>query len=139
MRLFLNRPESLFSDFDRLFGQTTWPALREDTYFKAPVDVEETATHYVMNVDVPGFRKEDIKIEARDSLLHISGERKVAADSDAERKYHLRERAVGRFERSFRLGHGVDWNGIEARFENGVLSVTVPKAESAKPRAIEIR
>jgi len=133
MKLFFNHlpatTDSLLADFGRLATRTY--------AVDPPADIEETATHYALSLDVPGFAKEDIRIEVKDGLILFSGERKEKVE-ESDRQYHLRERPAGRFEKSFRLGAGVEGAGIKATFENGVLRVTVPKTESAKPRTIAI-
>ncbi|NUN05158.1 MAG: Hsp20/alpha crystallin family protein [Bdellovibrio sp.] len=95
--------------------------------FAAPAyDVQENEQHYLIETDLPGVKKEDIKIDLHESVLTITGERK--RDGKAES-----------FKRSFSVPDNVDLEKIEAQHENGVLSVYLPKGAAAKPRTIEIQ
>ncbi len=102
--------------------------------FSPAADLEETETHFVLDFDLPGVKKEDIQIEVRDRNLHVSGERKFEKKS----KTHS-ERFAGKFERVWALPEGVEADKVEAAFSDGVLTVKVPKAEAAKPRVIKIQ
>jgi len=114
---------------DRMFDQTF-----EDTAgFHPASDVEETNTHYVMSVDLPGVAKKDINIEVKDNQLYISGERK-----SEKRERGFSERYYGKFHRTFTLPTEVEVDKIEAHYQDGVLTVALPKAESVKPRQIKI-
>jgi HSP20 family protein len=88
---------------------------------------------------MPGVRKDDIKIEVQGTQLIISGERqREMRDADGETVLR-HERAYGKFERTFVLPSSIDVDKIEAHYENGVLNVALPKAESAKGRTIQIQ
>lgn len=129
---------SQFDDFFREFERDFAPALSTKTSFGdfAPaLDIEEKDDNYFVTVDLPGLKKEDIKIDLQNSVLTISGER--TREMKGEGRYS--ERAYGRFQRSFTLPQQVDVEKIEARFEDGVLHVTLPKAETAKARAIKVQ
>lgn len=108
-------------------------AFDEETYFQPACELEETDSHYVLNVDVPGIPKKDIQIEFKDNQLYVSGERK------SEKKgATFSERSYGKFQRVFTLPKDVNSEKIEARYVDGVLTLEIPKAESAKPRLIKI-
>ena len=94
----------------------------ETPAFRPVVDVEETETHFMVSLDVPGVSKKDITIELRDNELLISGERK----------------SHGKFQRVLTLPTGIETDKIEAEHRDGVLTVALPKSESAKPRRIKI-
>ena len=96
-------------------------------------EIEETDKFFVMNFDLPGVNKEDLNIEVNDGVLTLKGERKKEV-----KKGTYSERFYGAFERSFTLSDGVNADKIEAHFENGVLQVTLPKAEIKAGRKIEI-
>jgi HSP20 family protein len=100
-----------------------------------PADIRETADAYVLEIDVPGLSERDIEVVLENGELTLRGERKPAEGAS----YSCRERAMGRFERSFRLADDVDSKRIEASAKNGVLTVKLPKAEQAKPRSIEVK
>src|SRR6185437_8078466 len=102
------------------------------------VDVLEGKDKITVNAEVPGFRREDLDVSVHENNLIISGERKA----DEERKdgeFHRSERFYGRFHRSISLPFSVDNSKIEARYRDGVLTVTLPKSEQAKARQIEVK
>jgi HSP20 family protein len=126
-------------EFDRIFDDWT-PARRGvgvDATFSPACDVEEAEDHFLLSLEMAGMKREDIKVEVRDSQLFVSGERK--AESSARPNAELyRERRFGRFSRGIALPAGIDPDQIEASYQDGVLRLLVPKAESAKPRQIQI-
>ena len=92
------------------------------------VDVSEYDDHYEFVAEVPGLKKDEIKVSLEDSVLTLSGE-KQSEIKDEKKNYHRIERVFGTFERSFRLPKEIQTENIHAKHENGVLTVTVPKAE----------
>ena len=102
-----------------------------------PVDIQETPEGYKLLAELPGLTKDDINITLENNVLRLSGERKFEKDVKKE-SYHRVERTYGTFSRAFALPQQVQAEGVQAGFENGVLTVMVPKAEQAKPRKIEI-
>jgi HSP20 family protein len=102
-----------------------------------PVDIQETDDSYRIHAELPGLTKDDIQITLENNVLRLSGERKFEKDVKEE-NYHRIERTYGTFSRSFALPTLVSSDKVEAKFENGVLSILVPKAEQAKPRHIAI-
>jgi HSP20 family protein len=102
--------------------------------FNPPCEVDEQDDHFFISVDLPGISKDEVKVEVVDDRLVISGERK----SD-KKNARATERYYGRFERAFTLPTNVESEKIEARFENGVLELAIPKAERAKPRTVQIQ
>jgi HSP20 family protein len=141
-------PESdlLRSPFDRLFNQmlqSAWgpQAGAEGVSGRAwspAVDVKETQDALQFHVELPGLKKEDVEITIENNILTIAGERKFEKETKDE-NYHRLERSYGAFSRSFTLPTGVRSEQVEAKFENGVLAVTLPKQEESKPRKISIR
>lgn len=125
--------------FDRWFG--TWSRGGEPTAAWLPVvDVRETPDELLVQAELPGLSKDDVDVRVENGVLTISGERKqefVQGKEDGD--YHLVERRYGRFERSFTLPRTVDPEKVEARFENGVLGISVPKVATAKPRQVKIK
>jgi HSP20 family protein len=103
--------------------------------FLPAVDIWEDDQQVVIALDIPGCKPEDLSAEAVDGQLVVSGERAVT--DDATRRYRS-ERWQGRFVRSFTLPQGIDGGSISATYEDGVLTVTLPKPEQAKPKSIEI-
>ena len=101
------------------------------------VDILETPQHYEIQLDLPGVKSDQVQVELEENTLKISGE-KVRAQNENE-TYRYKERVTGVFARQFRLPEDANVNSIQARFENGVLSLTIQKQEQAKPRRIEIQ
>ena len=102
-----------------------------------PVDIQETEDAYRLVAELPGLTKDDINITLENNVLRLSGERKFEKDVKKE-SYQRIERTYGVFARSFALPSQVNSEKVQAAFENGVLTITVPKAEQAKPRKIAI-
>lgn len=130
----------LQNEVDRLFDGY-WPTRSngdEPTTMWSPrVDVTETEDAYHVHLDVPGIPKESIEINYQDGSLTVSGERKASEKSEEE-SYIRVERTFGRFFRSFSLPKTVQSEHISASYDNGVLSILVPKAEESKPRRIQV-
>jgi HSP20 family protein len=102
-----------------------------------PVDIQETEDAYQLHAELPGLTRDDINITLENNVLRLSGERKFEKEAKKD-SYHRIERTYGAFTRAFTLPHQVEAEGVQATFENGVLTITVPKAEQAKPRKISI-
>ena len=136
----------LRTPFDRLFNQmlqSGWGAQPgtegvSDRAWTPAVDVKETQDALQFHVELPGLKKEDVEITIENNVLTIAGERKFEKETKDE-NYHRLERSYGAFSRSFTLPTGVRSEQVEAKFENGVLAVTLPKQEESKPRKISIR
>ncbi|XP_011044573.1 PREDICTED: 18.1 kDa class I heat shock protein-like [Populus euphratica] len=114
---------------------------RENSAFvNTRIDWKETPEAHVFKADLPGLKKEEVKVEIEDDrVLRISGERSVEKE-DKNDTWHRVERSSGRFSRRFRLPENAKMDQVKASMENGVLTVTVPKEEVKKPelKAIEI-
>ena len=102
------------------------------------VDIYETASHeIVLKAEAPGLRREDIDLTVENNTLTIRGERKKD-EGISEDRYHRVERSYGNFARSFAVPNSFDTDKINAGFKNGVLTVSLPKKEAAKPRQVKI-
>ncbi|XP_055836352.1 17.8 kDa class I heat shock protein-like [Solanum dulcamara] len=116
-------------------------SVRETSAFaNARIDWKETPQAHVFKVDVPGIKKEEVKVEVEEGgILQISGERSKEQEEKND-QWHRMERSSGKFVRRFRLPESVRMGEIKAAMENGVLTVTVPKEEEKKPevKAIDI-
>ncbi|RAL20499.1 heat-shock protein Hsp20 [Lujinxingia litoralis] len=110
---------------------------REGTYFRPVVDIYETSKALTLLADVPGTAAEDFEIDLRDNLLTITGSVHQLDTSRWQPLYS--EYRIGHFMRQFRVGQQIDQTKISAEINDGVLKLTLPKAESAKPRKIEVR
>ena len=106
--------------------------------FAPAVDVKETDTEIVVKAEVPGMDAKDINISVTGEVLTIKGEKKAERE-EKEENYHLIERSHGSFSRSLVLPAAVDMDKIEAKYDKGVLTVSCPKREEVKPKAIEIK
>ncbi len=125
------------NEFDRLLERTEGADLT--SAWSPVVDIREEKDALVLNAELPGLKSEDVSASVESGVLTISGEKKrVTEEGDENASYHVVERSYGRFERSFRLPQSVDSAKVQAAFENGVLTVTLPKAEEAKPRRLDI-
>ena len=129
-----------FKDFP--FPTSLSTASRENSAFvNARIDWKETPAAHVFKADLPGLKKEEVKVEVEDDrVLQIRGERNVEKE-DKNDTWHRVERSSGKFMRRFRLPENVKMDQIKASMENGVLTVTVPKEEVKKPdvKGIEIK
>jgi HSP20 family protein len=102
------------------------------------LDISERKDAYLVTVELPGLKPEDLDITLEDGLLTIQGERQFTSES-SEQQFHRVERRYGAFRRSITLPAHVTAEGIQASFEDGVLQILVPKAEEAKPKRIQVR
>lgn len=102
------------------------------------VDVIENADNFVVKASVPGINPDDLEITLNNNVLTIKGEVKEEKDVE-EARYHLRERRYGSFTRSFTIPSNVKAEEIQANYNQGVLSLTLPKAEEAKPKRIAVK
>ena len=135
---FYSEIDRLFTEFVRpnsLLGHWVGEGLRDA--WVPPVDVRETDNSYVFAAELPGLTKDDVEITLEDNLLTLSGERELGEKSEDE-NYPRVERSHGKFSRSFSLPSQVDNSKVAASFQDGVLTIEVPKSEQAKPRKIEI-
>jgi Molecular chaperone (small heat shock protein) len=128
-----------FDDFDRIVESFLRPTYARSVNFQPSCDISESKDHYLVSFDMPGVKKEDIKIDVQENNLIISGERQREMKEQNQEGAFYNERSYGKFERTFVMPKSVDVERIEAHYENGVLNVALPKAETAKPRTIQIQ
>ena len=123
--------------WNRFLGETSRPSIFSRQW--APtVDVSETKDNVILKAEVPGLEAKDVDVSISGDVLTIKGEKKKEEEQKNEH-YHYRERYSGSFQRSFRLPVSVKSEKAEATFKDGVLVVTLPKAEEAKPKRIELK
>jgi len=125
MRLFQDSVNRLFSEPN---GHRPWVP---------PVDIQEAENELVVKADLPDLEMKDIDVRMENGTLTLRGERKFEAQK-AEGGWHRVERSYGTFERAFTLPDTVNPEGVKADYKNGVLTVTLPKKEVAKPRQIKV-
>lgn len=102
------------------------------------VDIIENATDYLVRAELPGIDKKDVRITVQNDVLTVRGEKKQESEKKGE-NHHRVERSYGVFQRSFTLSSSIMSDRIEASYDNGVLTITLPKAEEAKPKEIEVK
>ena len=124
---------------DRLFDDAfTRPLSIRDGWTAPAIDMYQTDDEIVVKASLPGFKADDVQINITGDVLTLRGEMKHE-DEKKEKAWHLREQRWGSFERSVALPTNVVADRANADFENGVLTITLPKAEEAKPRTISVK
>ena len=126
--------------FNRMFDtplQNFLSAEARPGLFAPEVDITGTDNEITITADLPGIDVKDVKIDVRDNVLTISGERKEESEKK-EKNCYRSERFFGSFQRSFALPDGLDQEKVKAAYKNGVLTVTIPKSEKVKPKQISI-
>ncbi len=138
------RNQRSMGQFDRMFHGFHGQSCGEETCSDEPrswaprVDITEGDGDYGINIEVPGVEKSAIAINVEDGHLTISGERKTFSEDD-NRKFRRQERFSGKFQRRFALPEDVEIDDIKAEFNNGLLSVSIPKGERVKGRSMEVK
>jgi HSP20 family protein len=128
-------------DINRLFEGNVAKASQESAAINAwtpAVDIYEDSDAFLIKLELPEVNKDDVKVSLDDNKLSISGERKFE-NEDKREGYHRVERSYGQFYRSFTLPPNVNVESINAQFTDGVLRLTLPKKEEAKPKQIEVK
>lgn len=129
----------VFDDFDRIVSAFVRPMYASTVGFQPSCDVNEANDHYMVSFDTPGVNKEDIKIEVQGNHLVISGERQRELKEEDGKATLRHERVYGKFERTFVLPTSINADKIEAHYENGVLNIALPKADTPRGRTIQIQ
>ena len=129
----------MFEDFDRIVDSLVRPTYANTVGFLPTCDINETKEHYLVSFDMPGVKKEDIKIEVQGNTLLISGERQREIKESSTEAALRHERVYGKFERTFELPNSINADKIEAQYDNGVLNIVLPKAEAAKGRTVQVQ
>ena len=129
-------------EFNRMFDSALRGGTADDgsygTFWNPAVDIVEQEDAYIVEAELPGLTKNDVKISVQGNVLTMRGERKSEQEEN-KRNYHRNERAYGSFVRSFTLPSYVQTDKIEAQYKNGILTITLPKAEEAKPKTIDVK
>ncbi|HTY59612.1 MAG TPA: Hsp20/alpha crystallin family protein [Bacteroidota bacterium] len=134
---------SMRKEFNRLFDNFFHGDLADTTSaftsaWVPAVDIAERENDFLVKMELPGVAKEDVKITMQEGILTVKGEKKQEKESKGS-DYHRVERAYGSFQRSFSLPMAVRSGEIDASFSGGVLSITLPKAEEARPKQIDVK
>lgn len=135
------RDLGLQSEVERLFNNMIGTGGRLPATagaFAPALDVEESEDGFTLVIELPGVSPEDVDITLEENVLTVSGERNFYAGKEAD-GFRRVERSFGRFHRAVRLPDRVAGDRVEADYRDGLLTITVPKAEEAKPRRIEVR
>lgn len=123
---------------DRIFGPNMFGLAEQTaTSWQPPVDIFENENEIVIKVELPEVQKDDVEVNLDDSTLTIRGERKLEYE-DRREGYHRVERTYGQFARSFTVPPNISREGLKAQYRDGVLRITLPKLEEAKPRQITV-
>jgi HSP20 family protein len=130
--------ERMRRQMERLYEGLSSPYQRELAGVFPLITLSENKDSFFVRAELPGIKSDDLDIQATSNSISISGERKIEAENK-EASYHRREREAGRFSRVVGLPGEINPDKVEARLDHGVLTVTVPKAEVAKPRQINVR
>ena len=123
--------------FGDLFGSQEGETDTEETYWMPTVDISETENNFEIRAELPGVAEGDVNVSVTDNRLTVKGEKRQDAETEGK-NYHRVERRYGSFQRSFTLPRNVETSNIKAGFADGVLTLTIPKAEEAKPTEIPV-
>lgn len=137
----LSSADAFQSLVDRFFGDLSFPTLSESDFHVPATDISESKENYRITTELPGIKKEDISLSLHDGILTIEAESKTETNEEGENKALRRERRYGKFLRRFTLGTDANENNVDAKFENGVLTVTIlktPPPAQPKPKSIPV-
>ncbi len=129
--------ESLFDRYQRELGKMTGHEVMTSADWSPAVDITETKTEYLIKVELPEVKREDIKVAVENGVLTLSGERHIEKE-DKDKKHHRIERYYGRFARSFTLPDDTDPHSIDADYKDGVLTLRLKKVKKAQDNKVLI-
>jgi HSP20 family protein len=137
-RNMLEEIDRMRQNMDRWLGdrESVLPTLRSGVF--PLVNLTENKDAFFIRAELPGVEKDDLTIQAAANSVSVSGERKIPKEEEGAR-YHRREREAGKFSRMITLGSEIQPDKVEATLKNGILTITVPKAEIAKPKQITVK
>jgi HSP20 family protein len=124
-------------EFDNFFDDNFTTENIRSTWYPA-VDIEHKEKEYVLKADIPGLKKEDIKVTIENGSLTLKGERKSEHEEN-KNNYHRIERTYGTFQRSFKIPEGLTEKQIKAKYDDGVLELTIPTPKVEEPKTIDIK
>ena len=134
--------EDVSNRLNRIFGRSTARAesgqeMLAVADWSPSIDISETDAAYLIKAEIPGVKKEDVKVTIQDGMLTIQGERKMEKEEKGK-KFHRVERSYGSFVRSFRVPDDADENKVKAEFKDGMINITLAKSAKAKTKAISV-
>jgi HSP20 family protein len=129
---------SFFSVFERPLLRDLFEGDVQVTTYAPRVDVVENKENFIVRAELPGMKKDDVKLTLENSVLTLSGEKRFEEKRD-EDNFHLRETRYGKFERSFRLTDNIDRSNIVADYKDGVLTISLPKTKESQSKEIAIK
>jgi len=139
----LDALSDLTRQMERLFDEMNarWSELLESSgeTWIPPMDIVETDNEIRCTIEIPGVPSENLEVAVQDGVLRVSGTKSAEHEEGDDKSFRRVERRFGRFERYIRLPERVDIEKISANYENGVLTLVMPKTESARPRQIPIK
>ena len=139
---FFKEVEEMSERFGRLFNRSGMRSAAQEALVVADwtplVDIAETDKEYLVKAELPEIPKEGVKVEIREGVLYIQGERRKEMEEKGQ-KFHRVERAYGKFLRSFTIPQDVEESKVTADFKDGILFVKLPKTTIAKPKAFEVK
>jgi HSP20 family protein len=109
-----------------------------ETQISPRINVEENDNAWTITAELPGVDKSDVKVNYQDNVLTISGEKKFEKE-DKDKNYHRVERSYGKFSRSMNINSAILADKIDASYKDGILTISLPKAEEAKPKLIDVK
>jgi HSP20 family protein len=134
-------PSAAQNQFERFLREAFSPVTNEGEVstrtWAPPVDIFENGDNLVLKAELPGVNPDDVEIRVEDNTLYLKGERKFEKEVK-EQSYHRVERSYGTFTRTFSLPNSIDADKVSANYKDGVLTLTMPKKEEAKPKTIKI-
>jgi len=135
--------EEMSDRLNHMFSRPTmWHEGGKETMkvadWKPAVDISETGKEYIINIELPEVKKEDVKVTFQEGVLLIHGERRQEKEEKGK-KYHRLERSYGSFVRSFVVPDAVDEAKVTAEFKDGMLNLHLPKSEKARPKSIDVK
>ena len=134
-----NELDRLRRQMNELYGAFSESAVPMPSAGVFPLtNVTEDSNHYYIRAELPGTKSDELDIQVTSEGISVSGERKIPEEGNGV-KYHRREREAGKFSRSINLPGEIDVNAVEAGLGDGVLTITIPKAEITKPRKITVK
>jgi len=124
-------------EIDKLF-EDAFGGATDGGFWNPAVDIRENDNELRIDVELPGINPDEVEVTAENGVLTVRGEKRGERKEEDKTRYHVVERSYGSFMRSFQLPQGLDEDRIEASFDNGILSVHIPKSALPQPRRIQI-